>query len=263
MDLSEVYLVTQYLHPQQCDEHPGIPPEMIPHGLDELICRLGHGEFSEGLTIFTDAERQKRWPASFRHEALDEIYESGAWDAGVLELSDLTNCFVVANNDQAGTFITCPRTGRTIFELSRHESTIHVVGDSIGDVLDFHLRRFDLNFLAFDPGRTCSRRGDILFTLRPEFDLARFESLLQSQWGIDPRGSASSRDPEFFQDRFIPALHARVGIHLDDDGRQTENIAVTMTLDKDSVAEVERFAVPISVGGADFRPNYGRKCAHS
>jgi hypothetical protein len=264
MDLSEILLVTQYLHPQPRDEHAGFPPEMIPHGLDELVCRLGLGEFSEGLTIFTDSERNKRWPPSFRHDAIYAIYEMGGWwDHGVLELSDLTDCFVVADTDHGDVFITCRRMGRTIFELPRHEATIHVVGDSVSDLLDYHLRRFGLNFLAFDPDRTCNRRAAIQFTLRPEIDLAQFDSLLQSTWGIEPRGSTSSRHPEFFQDRFVPALHAHVGIYLEEDGRPSENIAVTMTLDKDSVAESEEFARPISLAGFDFGPRFGRSCEHS
>ncbi|WP_254510544.1 hypothetical protein [Anatilimnocola floriformis] len=263
MQFADIQLVTKFLHPQPREEHAGFPPEMIPLGLDEFIGPLGLGEISQGLTIFTDAARQKHWPASFVHDAIYQIYELGAWDSGVLELSDLTNCLVVADTDHGDVFITCPRLGRTIFELPRHESTIHVVGDSIGDLLDYHLHRFRLNFLAFDPDRSCSRRGAIQFTLRSEIDLAQFDALLQSAWGVDPRGSTNSSHPEFFQDRFVPALHACVGIYLEDDGRPRENIAVTMTLDRDSVPAVQRWAETISLAGFDFGPNYGRDCAHS
>ena len=263
MDLSAIHLVTSYLHPQSRDTHDCFTPEMIPWELDELICQLGLGEFSSGLTIFTDAERQRRWSPKFAYDAIYKIFELGAWDPGVLDLSDFTNCLVVADSIAGDIFVTCPRFGRTIFELPRLDATIRVVGDSIFALLEYYRNYHALNFVYFEP-RPCCRRVTVNFTVRPDIGLAQLDEMFQEAWGLRLGSSSTTTDTDFFQDRFIPALHARVGLYLQEDNRAAGIISVQMTIDRDQVADVEQFARPISLANEfSHQPYNGRPCAHS
>lgn len=77
-----------------------------------------------------------------------------------------------------------------------------------------------------------------------------FDALLnsiQQRWGMLSRGVARNTEPDFYQDGFVPELHAHVGFYLRDDRppvcRLPDGcVTVTMTLDIDSVPAAIEFA---------------------
>lgn len=261
MNPSDIYQVTTYLHPRRMGNwKEAFPPSITPDGLEDFVADFGLGEFCNALTIFTPDESRKRWSPAFNQAAIYQGLKEGWWDPGILEMSDVHDCFVVADSVNSDVYLTCPRHGKTIFHLPRHDATIRQVGSSVSSLLDFHARENEIDIPYFDPWPYCSRRAAVGFVARSNLDLAQLDVLFQKQWSLAFAEPSTKLHDDFFQDRFIPEIQARVGLYQQDHQR----ISVTMTLDRDHVREVEAFARPLAIEeGFDFQPNFGRPCAHS
>ncbi|MFO0939580.1 MAG: hypothetical protein U0930_02315 [Pirellulales bacterium] len=104
------------------------------------------------------------------------------------------------------------------------------------------------------------------FATRPDVGFEKLLKHIETKWELHRSDSYSTANLDFYQDRFVPALHARFGFYFYDDRpkpyRLPEGcITVNVSLDIDSVAETIEFAHEYMIpDDAQLDPNFGTGC---
>ncbi|QDV50893.1 hypothetical protein [Gimesia fumaroli] len=264
-DSKNPLLVTDLLHPREIEFDSNYPREMHPKGYVEFIAQHGVGSFCDGLSVHSAGTRAQYWTEASKFELLVEGMQQGGWKDEIINPTDLKTCMVIAGDDNGYSYVTCERFGPTIFGLPHDDDTVFRVGDSLSDLFEYYCQRQHYSFPFFDPWPHCYRRCAIGFVVPPDIGFDTLLNRLNQDYGLAANKSAAIYDTNYFQDRFIPALRAKIGFYFCDD-RPPEyrlpngSISVTMILDVDSLDAAADLKSSLT-GSREFDSiNYGQGC---